>query len=56
MLTKVQKECKTWGIILLVIGVIVFFTSGIITGVIVLLLGLLALLFRKDWNLALIGG
>jgi len=51
----INKECKWWGIILIIVGIITFFTSGIITGVIVLLLGLTALLFRKDWNLALIG-
>jgi len=51
----IKKWCKWWGIVLIVVGAIILFLININLGVIVLLIGLTSLLFRKDWNLAMIG-
>ncbi len=55
---NVKEECKWWGIGLIIAGIIPFIFPEILdvaTGVIVLILGIITLIFRQRWNLALIG-
>lgn len=53
-----NKECKWWGIGLIIAGILPFVFQGIFdisVGIIALLLGVITLVFRKKWNLAVIG-
>ena len=55
---NVKEECKWWGIGLIIAGIIPFIFPEILNmviGVIALVLGIITLIFRQRWNLALIG-
>ena len=55
---NIKNVCKNWGIGLIIAGIIPFIFQGIFDttiGIIALLLGIITLVFRKRWNMALIG-
>lgn len=55
---NIKKICMEWGIGLIIAGIIPFVFSGLLDttiGVIALLLGVFTLVFRKSWNIAIIG-
>lgn len=51
----VNKKYKLWGIGLIIWGLIFIYGINIIIGAIILMMGVITLVLRKDWNLALIG-
>src|SRR3989344_715445 len=56
---KVNNLCRNWGIFLIIVSIIQFIFLDIFDvywAVLVLLVGIITLVFRKSWNLALIGG
>jgi hypothetical protein len=55
---ETKKICLQWGIGLIIAGIIPFLFQGIFdttVGVIALLIGVITLVFRKKWNMAMIG-
>lgn len=55
----VKQVCKEWGIGLIIAGIIPFIFSDVLStsfGIFAILLGVLSLIFRKKWVLAVIGG
>lgn len=54
----IKKTCMEWGIGLLIAGIIPFIFSELLditVGIIALLLGVITLVFRRSWNIAVIG-
>lgn len=52
---NVNKDFKWWGIGLIFLGVFFIWYTNILVGAIVLMVGVVTIVLRKDWNLALIG-
>ncbi|MBU2615698.1 MAG: hypothetical protein KKC19_01200 [Nanoarchaeota archaeon] len=56
---NVNDTCRNWGIFLIIASIIQFALSNIFDvswASVVLIIGIITLVFRKSWNLALIGG
>ncbi|MBS3076696.1 hypothetical protein J4233_00315 [Candidatus Pacearchaeota archaeon] len=52
---NLKENCKWWGIGLIVAGIILIYFTSMIVGAVLLMLGVVSLVIRKDWNLAIIG-
>ncbi len=51
----IEKECKSWGIVVIIGGLLTMYFSNMIVGAIILFSGVVTIILRKDWNLAVIG-
>ncbi len=51
----IKKVCMWWGVGLIILGMLIMYSANIIIGAIVLMVGVISIVLRKDWNLALIG-
>lgn len=51
----IKKWCMWWGIGVIIGGLLLMYFSNMIIGAIILFLGVVTIILRKDWNLAVIG-
>ncbi len=51
----IEKKCKSWGIVVIIGGLLTMYFSNMIVGAIILFIGVVTIILRKDWNLAVIG-
>lgn len=57
--TNIKDTVKSWGIGLLIIGILPFLIPDLLSievGILAIILGVLALVFRAKWIMALVGG